>query len=455
MIVTTTDLKAIRQKYERSQMASKQFYDKINTSGRLHIVDGPTLLPVLQDAYRKQHVLPMGLNLRMVRPFIHLDPVYVGIIAGSELKNLFSEYGNALFLENIREFLGQSSGRISPSGGQITVNKEIARTLQEEPDKLLERNNGITFRAASVKRIDDKTLQLDGASIVNGCQTTMSIVQQPHEGSHVLVKVVEATDSWAIAEAANFQNEIRQLDLRLARYIRPQEIRMVASKSNISFSSPSEEASAFAMLDSLYQKEITYEEVRALFIGLFSNTPNNAIDNNYTKLKNHIVRQIFEDTDDKEKTFDILFNIHRITQEPAKVIQNLPQDSEDADLFQRFWKDDKPNYRVFLAILAACGCVHKNIYDNNANLTYQTMTEFLDKVNSVIDTNPEVFTRYYRNAFLVVSFDVEKPDTAADKIVHTMYRSIEGSDFRNLYSRLRRMARNDDRLVALEESMEA
>lgn len=206
------------------------------------------------------------------------------------------------------------------------------------------------------------------------------------------------------------------------------------------------------MLDTFYQKEITYEEVRSLFIGLFSNTPNNAIDNNYTKLKNHIVRQIFEDADDKERTFDILFNIHKITQESAKEIQNLPQDSEDVDLFQRFWKDDKPNYRVFLAILAACGCIHRNIYDNNANVTYQTMMDFLNEVQSVIDTKPELFTRYYRNAFLVVSFEVEKPGSATDKIVHTMYSTINEADFRNLYSRLRRFSRNDDRLVELEGS---
>ncbi|HEX8502640.1 MAG TPA: AIPR family protein [Pyrinomonadaceae bacterium] len=452
MIITVTDLRAIRQRYERSQMSSKPFYDTMMQAGRLHVIDGPTLLPVLQTAYRKQHILPTGVILNLVQPYIFLPPVYVGIISGSELKQIYRNFGNALFLENIREFLGQASGRVSLSQGQITVNKEIAKTLQEEPAKFLERNNGITFRAATVTRIDENTLRLDEASIVNGCQTTMSIVQHPHEGSHVLVKIVETTNSWDVAEAANFQNEIKQLDLRLARYIRPQEIRNVASKSDVAFKSASEEASAFAMLDSFYQKEITYEEVRALFIGLFSNTPNNAIDNNYTKLKNHIVRQVFEDTDDKEKTFDILFKIHRITQESAKVIQSLHSDSEDVDLFQRFWKEDKPNYRVFLAILAACGCVHKNIYDDNANVTYQVMMDFLEEIHSTIDNYPELFTRYYRDAFLVVSFDVEKPGVAPDKIVHTMYKSIEQSDFRNLYSRLKRMAKNDDRLMELEEA---
>lgn len=454
MIVTTTDMKAILQKYERSQMASRAFYDKLKSSNRLHIIDGPSIFPILRDAYRKQHVLPTGLELNLARPFIHLQPVYVGIIAGSELKKLYNKYGNALFLENIREFLGQISGRISPSIGQIPVNKEIAKTLQDEPHKFLEKNNGITFRAAHVKVTGEQTLLLDEASIVNGCQTTMSIVHNLRKESHVLVKIVEATNTWDIAEAANFQNEIKQLDLRLARYIRPQEIRGVANKSNVAFKSPSEEASAFAMLDTFYQNEITYEEVRALFIGLFSKTPNNAIDTNYTKLHNQLIQQVFESNEDKEKTFDILFNIHKVTQEASKDVQRLYPDKDIAELFQRFWRrDDKPNYRVFLAILTACGCAQRNIYDSNTMPTYETMMKFLSEVQSVIDKTPELFIRYYRNAFLVVAFEVVKPDSDPDKLVHTMFRSIDQSDFRNLYSRLKTLSRNDERLVEIEKTL--
>jgi hypothetical protein len=381
---------------------------------------------------------------------MYLDDVYIGILPATELQTLYAEFGNALFLENIREFLGQSSGRINLSSTQITVNKEISRSLSEEPEKFLSRNNGITFRAGSISIVDDQTLTIDDASIINGCQTTMSVVQNPKEQCFILVKVVQSNDSWDIAEAANFQNEVRQLDLRLARYIRPQEVRRYTSKANIGFKSPSDQASAFSLLDTFYENEITYEEVRALFIGLFSNTPNNAIDTNYTKLRSDIIGPIFEDAQNKEIVFEILFKLHAITQESARQIQTSSKGSEDADLFRRFWSEDKPNYRAFLGILAACGCLQKNIYGDNVNLNHHTMMEFLHDVQRIIDRKPEIFVRYYKNAFLVVSFDVEKPDVDPDKIVHLMYRAIESSDFRNLYNRLRRLARNDEKLVELE-----
>ena len=50
------------------------------------------------------------------------------------------------------------------------VNEAILATAQEAPDQMLARNNGITLRARSVKRLDENVLQLDEGSIVNGCQ---------------------------------------------------------------------------------------------------------------------------------------------------------------------------------------------------------------------------------------------------------------------------------------------
>jgi len=450
LIVTASDLRIIRQRYERSQMSSRSFYDRLVAAQRFHIVDGPALFPVIRAAYRKQSILPTNVILPFINVPIQIDDVFIGVVRGTQLKLLYEEFGNALFLENIREFLGQASGRINLSAAQVSVNKEIARTLREEPGKFLSRNNGITFRSGSVEILEDNTLKLDDASIVNGCQTTMSIVQNSNDDALVLVKVVRSSDSWDIAEAANFQNEIRQLDLRLARYIRPQEIRRFTSKANIGFRSQSDEASAFALLDTFYQNEITYEEVRSLFIGLFSNTPNNAIDTNYTKLRSDIIGPIFEDSDSKERVFEILFKIHSITQEAARQIEDMSKGTEDADLFRRFWSGDKPNYRVFLAILAVCGCLQQNIYAEDVVSNYNDMLRFLQSTQSIIDQKPGIFTRYYRNAFLVVSFDVERPDINPDKIVHVMYRAIEGADFRNLYSRLRRLARNDETLNQLE-----
>src|SRR6266496_2482329 len=50
--------------------------------------------------------------------------------------------GDALFFENIRDFLGVTSQERT---GRKTPNKEIIKTVTTEADKMLSRNNGIVF----------------------------------------------------------------------------------------------------------------------------------------------------------------------------------------------------------------------------------------------------------------------------------------------------------------------
>jgi hypothetical protein len=85
--------------------------------------------------------------------------------------SLYERHGDGLFFENIRDFLGTGT-----TSSRDTVNSKIIETIIEAPAKMLERNNGITMRAHSVRQLDDKTIEIDGAAIVNGCQTTMCLV---------------------------------------------------------------------------------------------------------------------------------------------------------------------------------------------------------------------------------------------------------------------------------------
>jgi hypothetical protein len=321
MIVTISDLYSrIIPKYEKSKRGSLRFYNLLKSKKRIHVIDGPQVLQLLQETYRKSFLLPSDFCLPMAKPFIQMGNVYVGIIAGNGLKNLYDQFGNALFLENIREYLGPTSGKVKSTEKRRTVNAAIAETLQDQPNAFLARNNGITFRANSVTVIDETTLKLYDASIVNGCQTTISIVKNPQKDCHVLVKIVEVADSWDIAEAANFQNEIDQIALRLARFVRPQAIRTAASKSGVRFRSP-EESSAFAVIDSIYQEEITEEEFRALFLGMFSSSPRNVISVNYTEVNIDTIDQLFKESNpDKDTVNEILFRINEITKEGAKVV---------------------------------------------------------------------------------------------------------------------------------------
>src|SRR5450631_81122 len=148
-------------------------------AGKLELYGGLRLFPLLQNCYRKMHVLPTNVVLQLDSQPLQRDGVYIGIISAAELKKCYDQFGDALFLENIRSFLGATSGKKKVSEKRENVNEEILATAREAPSQMSARNNGITFRARTVKRLEETVLQLDEGSIVNGCQTTMCLIQAP------------------------------------------------------------------------------------------------------------------------------------------------------------------------------------------------------------------------------------------------------------------------------------
>lgn len=119
MIVTAQDLSSkIIPKYEESRRATVKFYKQLKSEKRIHIVDGPKVFQLLRETYRKSYQLPSNLTLNFEKPYIHMGDVYVAILAGSELMRLYTEFGNAIFFENIREYKGPTSGRVKAGPGQ-------------------------------------------------------------------------------------------------------------------------------------------------------------------------------------------------------------------------------------------------------------------------------------------------------------------------------------------------
>ncbi|MET8909195.1 AIPR family protein [Micromonospora sp. NPDC004551] len=96
--------------------------------------------------------------------------VFLAIIPGQELANLYGKHGTRLLELNVRSFLQTKGG----------VNRGIRDTLLHNPDRFLAYNNGITATASTVE-----FTQLPGGGqaisrvhelqIVNGGQTTASI----------------------------------------------------------------------------------------------------------------------------------------------------------------------------------------------------------------------------------------------------------------------------------------
>lgn len=307
MIVTSSDISGLIRRYEQSKRAALNFYGELKNLKRIQLIDGPQLVPILRKTYRKLHVLPSDFELDSPQSFIHIKNVYIGVVSAQRIAGLYDDFRDALFLENIREFLGV----LGQKNSLTDVNREILETLEETPESFLAKNNGVTFRASSVQVSGNNRILLRSASIVNGLQTTMSIVEQLSAESYLLIKVVETEHSWEIAKASNFQNKVDRIDLDLAEYIRPRQIRTAASKAGISFGylKNKQEDNIFEVLETIYQARISYQEIRSLFIGIFSRNPNNIIDPDYNQLRTDLVDKIYEEDPKGEKLFTALFNI--------------------------------------------------------------------------------------------------------------------------------------------------
>lgn len=439
LIVTASRIDDLLKKYHESSRASVAFYKRLLDENRFSYVDGPALCDLLRATYRRAHVMPSNVELEFSESPLSLGDVYIGIVPCAELRRLYGQYGDALFLENIREWLGQVSRRVHTGGYRETPNQAITKTLEEEPERFLARNNGITFRARHVQRQPESNssvgkLSLSEASIVNGCQTTMAVVTGPHADAHVLVKVVVSQDSWDIAQAANFQNEVERIELELARDLRPQIVRTAASRLGFGFRSTDEEDSAFAVLDEIYQHDVVYEELRSLFIGLFSKTPNNAIERNYTELRHDWLADLSQNTE-KEEIFEALFLVHEATSNAATKLQDRHWSPEVSDLFQRFWKEGKFPYRAFISIVAMCYFAGRNIFESKTS-EFDDLKRFLFAVQNKIDADPLSFENAFRVAFVALAQDVIKPDIDKNELLQTMYRKVRSARVENLLNRI-------------------
>ena len=148
--------------------------------------------------------------------------VYLSVLPGGFLADLYEEYGAKLLERNVRSFL-QFKGN---------VNKGIRETLINEPDMFLAYNNGITVTAESIEleKNTDGSVSIKSISdmqIVNGGQTTVSIFKAKKDNtievdfSKVFVQmkltvISEASDMDTIVPKislySNNQNKVQNAD---------------------------------------------------------------------------------------------------------------------------------------------------------------------------------------------------------------------------------------------------
>lgn len=156
--------------------------------------------------------LPGARLAAVERPFTHsgsFGDAVVATISASELVRLYEEHGERLFDRNVRLFLGSKG----------PVNAAIAATLSDSDQRgnFWAYNNGVTFLCDSVKA-SGRTIRVKNFSIVNGCQTTVSLFQnkaESEEAATVLVKFIAASNEIVddVITFTNSQNAIRPWDI--------------------------------------------------------------------------------------------------------------------------------------------------------------------------------------------------------------------------------------------------
>lgn len=137
----------------------------------------------------------------------------VGSVSAKELVRLHNLYANQLFEGNVRLFIGQRKGGI---------NEKIVDTASNRSGDFWALNNGITIVAESFVGLTESKYRLEHFSIVNGCQTTVSLSEafansEEASNAQILVRVVAAKRALLtdIVRYNNTQNPVKLSAVRL------------------------------------------------------------------------------------------------------------------------------------------------------------------------------------------------------------------------------------------------
>jgi hypothetical protein len=394
------------ERYRKSGLSSCQFYQKLYEENRIFFIDGEDILRILKTSFTKLVGKLPSFTLELKDNPIHYKGVYIGLVSGYKLKKLYSDFGESIFFENIRLFLGKEKGD-KKAGGE-TVNQGILRTVREEPEAMLSRNNGITFKASKVEA-EGSNLALEEASIINGCQTTMCFVKglraqdESHAEPLVLVKVVETNDSWDIAESANFQNEVVQLDLKLARYLRPQLTMNMGISQGIYADFKTGNSTPYEILAAMTKMKVDYEEIKSTFAGLFSKVPNSAIAGDYKSLRLNLLEDFLKQDESGEKTFQLISEAtSRLEEHYNHFSQAFGEKTTSSDLWTRL--GGNPGYSPFFNILVMCVVSDENIYDNES-VSIENVWRILEGVCKGNDSRVKVC---YRECFKALTSAIDQ-----------------------------------------------
>ncbi len=432
-LVTMSDLHSnIVPRYRESRRPPAIYFNMWLDEERVCIIDGPMIFDIFRDHYAKTFAEPQTQILHFASKHVHFDGVWLGVLAASELRGIYETARDSIFFENIRDFIGVSD-----------VNQEIVRTIQETPARFLEMNNGIVFSTSHVTELDEQTLKIDRASIVNGCQTTLALVNtKTHQETYVQVKVVQIgrlEESWRVTKAANFQNEVKRIDLELAMYIRPQ----VARRQGYLAGVPVRGDNVLDLLDVFNRQPITWRNIRILFIGLFSKEPGNMFDVRWDLVNDRLLANYFQDEAHIQRVFNVVFDLHLAAERAVTwTSEAFAEDPETVNLFSRLLGDTRAPYKQYLIILALCSLTQMDIAErlDILDAEIKRMDILLTKFQEALDAKPKLVDEAFLIAFEKAAGDAleDVRTTDIEEVRRKMYNRItKQAKFTNLYRQVK------------------
>ncbi|MCC8998040.1 MAG: hypothetical protein LM522_00845, partial [Candidatus Contendobacter sp.] len=162
---------------------------------------------------------------------------------------------------------------------------------------------------------------------------------------------------------------------------------------------------------------------------------NNVFDNNYTELRQDLLTNLHIDPE-KGDAYEDLFKIHFVARKSgAQSSQNLIARPELAELFQRFWKDEKRTYRTYLTLLTIMR-VTKNFQFKQACEDYSKLRALIRKSREIVENKPDEFFAAYMLAFKTVAVQVMQKHQDRKDQLQSMYTEISNSKFDNLLNQM-------------------
>lgn len=204
---------------EAAKADLERFSAELSESGTL----SANLTVVDKDTLEARYIEALDTNRPYINheftlePGMYADVVIDGtraVIAFLSLRECMRIPGikdGSLFRKNVRQSLG--------SGNK--VNKEIARTIRNNPGEFFFLHNGITAICSSLS-INGNIMSVKDLNVVNGCQSLTTIynsgeaVKHAHE-AYVMFRFYEITDSKradVISTSTNSQSAVKARDLR-------------------------------------------------------------------------------------------------------------------------------------------------------------------------------------------------------------------------------------------------